>query len=105
LRQNEKYTLAKSITKSIERILDSSYGENVSRVIFYAYGVKFGLAKSDVAKHPKEFEETLEAIFGMGTAYEVIQSSICKELENQFQIGIQKKSISDSIRQILSKAE
>jgi transcriptional regulatory protein LevR len=86
LDKKSRAALGESIIECIETKLNSSYGENVSQVIYYYFKIRFGLAKSEIISHAKQFEEILEDIFGTGIACQVIKRTICKALEHQFEI-------------------
>jgi hypothetical protein len=106
--------LSESIIDCFEKAIVPRFGENVYRVIFANYEIKFGLKKSDVITHSKEFEQLLDDIFGTGLASGLIKRAIFEELANRFPIfaplyyeRLQDKDrvISIAINEILKKAE
>jgi hypothetical protein len=100
-----KIALADSIIGCIQTALDSRYGQNVSRVIFHSYETKFGLTKREIITHTKQFEETLEDIFGTSTASLLMKRLICKELSRRFEIQIYQESITNAIKRIVDSAD
>ncbi|MDH2900969.1 MAG: hypothetical protein PXY39_08345, partial [archaeon] len=104
-KESRKIALADSIIDCIQSALDSKYGQNVSQVIFHNYETKFGLSKREIITHAKQFEETLEDIFGSSTVSLIMKRTICKELSNKFQIQIYQESVPSAIRQIVDNAD
>ena len=78
--------LSESIVDCFEKAITPKFGENVYRVIFANYEVKFGLKNKDLVSHPKEFEQLLDEIFGTGLASGLIKRAIFEELANRFPI-------------------
>lgn len=114
LTEQQKRALAESIVDCIESALTTKFGDNIHRVIFANLDIKFGLKRKDVASHPEEFEQTLDEIFGTGTASGIIKRSIFNELANRFQIfgsdyyerdPNHERIISKAIKEILHNAE
>lgn len=104
LDQRTRNALGESIIECIETTLNSIYGGNVSQVIFHNFKIRFGLAKSEIVSHAKQFEEILEDIFGTGIACQVIKRTISKALEHQFEIKRETSSISIIIKEIIENA-
>ncbi len=114
LTKDQKNALAESILNCIEEAITPKFGENVSRVIFANFEVRFGFKKKEIVFHSKEFELVLDGIFGTGIASQLVKRSIFKELSNRFRIfgpdyferNFEKQSIiSKAVEHILKTAE
>ena len=114
LTKEQKCALEESILDCFEKAITPKFGENVYRVIFANFDVKFGLKKKDIVSHSKEFEQLLDEIFGTGVASALIKRTIFNELANRFKIfeplyyerSLNKdRIISRAITEILDKAE
>ncbi len=114
LTAEQKRTLSESILDCFEKAITPKFGENVFRVIFANFDVKFGLLKKDVLSHSREFEQLLDEIFGTGVASSLIKQAIFNELANRFQIfeplyyernQNKDRIVSIAITEILNKAK
>jgi hypothetical protein len=86
LTAEQKHALSESIVDCFEKAVTPKFGENVYRVIFSNYELRYGLKKNDVIYHSKEFEQVLDGIFGTGIASVLIKRAIFDELANRFPI-------------------
>jgi hypothetical protein len=114
LTEKQKISLSESIVDCFEKALVPKFGENVYRVIFSNFDVKFNLKKKDLITHPGEFEQLLDEIFGTGIASGLIKHTIFNELANRFPIFAplfyersqdKERIISIAISEIMKNAE
>lgn len=63
----------------LDRALDD-YGSSVKQVVYWSFETTFGYDRASVFNHPREFQRTLEAIFGGGAG--IVEKRISSEIKS-----------------------
>jgi hypothetical protein len=80
----------------VDKGLDA-FGENVHAVVYYELKNSFGISRQEIPQKPELLVQTIDKIFGVGSA--AVSRAIRTELESAFQIrGLRNKDLLSALK-------